>query len=472
MTDKVVPIKDITDLCMHCLLTVFHYLDVTDLANLTEANITSSCKSRKHKNKIDQYKQSIVKAFKIKVKANKWKTIIRTGAGSAPNDIKMLRSFGREVEALLFDYGYNNTNRRYEKALEDAVTNNCSKTLSTIDFDNCNKDSMNELEQPFTNVNLVEFRDGHLGSTLGQLKKWFPQLEDLRFTDTYVFDSKCIYEHFTWLESLMVWNGRWQESEKDKMIFTNSNLKVFLRMNPQLEILDIRHDDVDESESGAGDIAIIVDWELLTYINNNSKLRILKLNLEYFRFELEWQSSVTIETIVALDIQCVNFDCLDKIKITSPKLNELNLKVDSCFDVDEPLNYEAVAMFVIRAEPKRLKIEVQCKTFDINNVQVLQITRMLPKLIQLCIDCSWADNIPDAVISFLVKSNTLIKLVVVLNFDSDDAGGPSPQFLQLRQIFHEKIVRNGVVAKTWKYSFQYKEVGCFYVDSVQFQKIE
>lgn len=203
ITDMVVPIKNITDLNTHCLLKVCHYLNVADLVNLAEANITSSWKlgKRKKESELNRFNQIIVKAFKIKEKANEWKIIVHTKASTAPEDINMLRSFGRDIEALLIDYSDFN-NRRYEKALEDAITNNCCKTLTSIDFENCYKDSMNELEQPFMNVERVEFRDCHLGSTLGQLKKWFPNMEHLQLTDTYIFDSKCIHEHFPWLQSL------------------------------------------------------------------------------------------------------------------------------------------------------------------------------------------------------------------------------------------------------------------------------
>lgn len=123
---------------------------------------------------------------------------------------------------------------------------------------------------------------------------------------------------------------------------------------------------------------------------------------------------------------------------------------------------------MIRTEPKRLNIEV---TFDINNVQILKITRMLPKLVELLVHCSWTDDIPDAVISFLINSNAIMKFALVLNFDTDDEG-PSPKYLQMRQVFREKIARNGVVALTWKYKFEYKEDCVYHIDSVQFQKIE
>lgn len=467
MTDKVVSITNISDLCTVCLLKVFHYLDLTELANLAEANIGSDWKMRKQTNKIDRYKQSIVTAFKIKIRANEWKTFVHTDARHAVKDIKMLRSFGNEIESLLIDYDNCNENRRYEKALEDAVTKYCCKTLSAIDFVNCYQDSMNEIE-PFTNVNLVEFRDAHVGSTLGQLKKWFPNMDCLQFTDTYVVDSKCIHEHFPQLESLIVWNGRKQEAKKEKMIFTNSDLKVFAILNPQLEKLHIRHDDVDESESG--DNAIIVDWDLLTFISKNLlQLERLKLNLENFRFERKWQSTVSIDSLIGLDVNLYNCDCLDKINITSAKFEELNLIVDFCCRSKVQINYEAIARFVIRTKPKRLKIKIDYEAFTVDNIHVLNMIRMLPKLQEISIDCLWEDHTSDAVINLLVNSNALEKLVGVFNFDSNDKGYASPKFLQMRQVFREKIDRNNL-ARTWSYKFEEKADDCYYIDSVQFQK--
>lgn len=326
--DEVHSATHITDLCENCLLTVFQNLSVTDLVNLSEANITG--KFRKRTYKIDQYKQTIVKAFKLNKGVNAFKTSVHTDAPFAPNEIKMLKCFGSAIESLTINYC--NNNRRYESALDEAVSNNCWKTLSSVDFRYFTNDSMNELARPFINVEVVEFGDGHLGRHLGQLNKWFPKVVELEFVDTHVFDTLCIHEHFPQLTSLLVWNGRWQESKEEKRIFTNSDLKVFLQLNPQLEALNIRHDDVDETESGSN--AIIVDAELLTFIDENMmELDTLKLNLENYHFDRKWQSTVYFDNLTTLDIECGNCDCLDKIKITmTSEWNILNLNVTNQSD--------------------------------------------------------------------------------------------------------------------------------------------
>ncbi|KAG4070030.1 hypothetical protein HA402_013690 [Bradysia odoriphaga] len=458
------PVTNITDLCTQCLLTVFSHLDVVDLANLVEANIARKLGKRNWKRL--HYQQSIVTAFKIKVRMNVWKTSVRADARYAPKDIKMLRNFGREIEALFVHcrvnyYKYNGTgfderqNRRYERALEDAIVDNCSKTLTEIRFDSCNKDTMKELDRPFKNVESVQFDNCHLGSALGQLKKWFPKMTELYFTNTYVFDAKCIHQHFPHLESLTVMNPTQGGTEKGKMIFSNSNLEAFAQLNPKLETLNIGHDDVDEP-NGDGSNAIIVDWNLMTSISKNFRLKELKLNLERFRFEHSWQSTVALDSMITLDIECFNGHYLDTIQITSAQLNELKLKIDLLGD-NTQIDYEAIATFVIRVTPKQLRIISEWKTFAMENDQIVKMIQLLPQLAELSVKCEWDNSIPDAVMNLLVNGirGAMQKFVGTFCFDGDEKGNPSSVYLQMRQVFREKIIRNHLVAKGWSYEFDY-----------------
>lgn len=341
--------------------------------------------------------------------------------------------------------------KRYEKALEDAITDNCAKTLISITFICFAQDSMNELEQPFTNVTRVEFYGSNVGSTLGQLKKWFPELTYLKFINTHV-DRKCIHEHFPRLKSFEV-------SNTGKQTFTNSDLKVFVQLNPQLEVLHIRHDDDgdydNESESDENALivvsesdenAIIVNWDLLTFIAKNLKLKKLKLDLEGFAIKREWQSTINFESLTALVVRYdVSSHCLENFKITSDKLNELSL-IGSAYCSE--VNYETLATFAIRAKPRRLNIKLHHSKFTIDNAQVLKMTSMLPELQELLIECSWDDDIPDAVINLLINSNALKKLIGVFFFDEYDGGIPCPEYLQMQKAFVEKIVRHDIVAST------------------------
>lgn len=460
MTDRVNPTTKINDLCSNCLLSVFQYLSVTDLANLSEANITGKLGKRNYN---DRYKQCIVKAFKVNVKMNKMKTFVHVDVRYAVDDMKMLRNFGSEIEHLVISYWP--INRRYEHSLEDLISRNCWKTLPYIEFERFDIDAMNQLQRSFMNVQLAEFRDGHLGSTLGQLKKWFPNVVDLRFTDTYVFDTKCIHEHFPQLTSIAVWNDLLVRATGGKMIFTNSDLKVFILLNPQLKALSIRHDNVDETESGGN--AIIIDWEFVTFINENLRLEKLELNLEKFRFDRKWKSTITIDSLTALHVHCENGDCLDKYKIATPNLNKLKLNVE--FGDDKRVNYEAIATFVIQTQPTLLEINAEYQKFAVDNVQVLKMTRMLPSLQEIVIKCLWIDALPDAILNLLVNSCSLNKLVGVFIFHLDGSDGP--EFEKMREIFRAKITRNDAVANQWIYKFEYEEA-FLEIDSVQFQRKE
>lgn len=476
VVESLAPKTNITDLCTDCLLRVFRYLNVDDLANLTAANITGKLRLGKRTSKVNRFKEAIVTAFKIRKGVHEWKVSVHTSANYAPNDIKMLRSFGREIEELIVDYRNFKMNRRYEKALEDAVSGNCSKTLAYINFHVCNADSMHELDRSFRNVESVEFLECHVGYTLGKLKKWFPKMQHLNFEDSYVSDSHCIHEHFPRLKSFKVWNGEWRTAAKEKMIFTNADLKAFILLNPQLETLDVRHNDVDESQTG-DDVAIMINWDLLTFINMNLRLATLKLNFENFPFESEWPSTVTMGSVTLLEVRCASCYSLDKIKVTKPY--ELILIFNNCTVAGQQrsnTDYGAIASFVIRAKPKLLKIVAEFDTFALNDVLVSKMIRM-SKLQEFTIDCVWNDNLPNAIVNLLLHCNELEKLEGIFRFESDDKGDACPKYLRMREIFQDDIDRHRIVAK-WLYKFVYVEgtdddfCDFYYSDSVRFERKE
>lgn len=457
------PTTKITSLCSNCLLSVFHYLSVTDLANLSQANLSGKLGKR---SKDDRFKQCIVKAFRGKVRIDTTKTFVHVEERYAVNDMKMLRNFGKEMEHLSIDYF--SVSRRYEHSLENTISRYCWDTLSNIELVRLKTDSMNELDRPFTNAESVAFCDGHLGSTLGQLNKWFPNMDDLEFKDTYVFDAKCIHEHFPQLTSITVWNDCWQQVAIGKNIFTNSDLKVFFLLNPQLETLSIRHDDVDEGESGAK--AIIIDWEFIAFINEKLKLSELTLNLENYRFNRKWQSVITFASLSELCVTCGNGDCLDKIQIAAPNLNRLKVDVD--FAHDKELNYGAFATFVIRCEPKVLKINMEYVQFVVDNAHILKIIRTLTSLQELVVVCVWKGFLPAAILNLLVNSATLNKLVGVFNFSFDSDANPQPDYKKMPEIFRAEIFQNDAVQRQWTYQFDYEIDSIFEIASIVFRRKE
>lgn len=461
MAEKVLPPTNITDLCTNCLFSVFHNLRIIDLVNLSEANLSGKI----HANN-DRYKQCIAKAFRGKVRNGKGITSLHVGYSSAENDDeKILRTFGKEIENLSINY-------KYDHSLDDVISRNCWKTLSKIEFEHCNNASMSKLERSFLNVEWLAFCNGRLGSTLGQLKKWFPNVVHLQFKETNVSDAKCIHEHFPQLKSITVWNDRCKASMKYRTIFTNSDLKILLLLNPQLETLNIRHDEYYETVSGGS--AIIVDWDLVKFITEHLQLKKLKLNLENYWSGPKWQLVITIHSLTALHVKCDHGDWLDTIEIATPNLNKLKLKlklyIATEFDDgnDRQLNYEAIATLVIRVKPKVLKINAEFNKFAVDNVQFLKITRTLPQLQELFIKYEWEDDAPDAVLNLLVNSSALNKLVVVfVCWECSE----HPEDGEIGETFREKIVRNDAVASLWSFNHECRYIN-FEIASIVFQRKE
>lgn len=237
--------------------------------------------------------------------------------------LKLVKRLGCEITELRMNYFVDGETRRYEKVLEDAVIKYCRTTLTKMVLDHCYQYSMNDIEEPFPNVQSVTFYKGHLGSTLSQLHKWFPALKSLVFHDVSISNSKCIQEEFEFLDTLVVGNPRRERNSTTN--FTNVNLRVCATLNPKLKNLHIRHDNVDESETGRN--AIIIDYDLMSFISKNLQLDLLILNLEnYNGSEKVWRSVIDFETLATLHIKFSESCFLGKIRLTCQNLHLHDVK--------------------------------------------------------------------------------------------------------------------------------------------------
>lgn len=456
------------DLCTHCLTIILDYLSVRDIVNVAEANFPAYL-PEKNKNKlmlndqlisakIDLYNECILKAFLSKTKND---FHVQTNVKSAPRDIIMLRHFGRHFNSLRIVYGHDEEwpshdsrgNRRYEKALEDAIIFNCRETVTRLCFERCDQYAMNEIEEPFPNAERIAFRDGDVNLKLGQLNNWFPKMKLLQFFSLNFSNSnsKCLHQHFPLLESFRVF---------DTLNLVNRDLKMFIKLNPQLKRLDIGCETGDQTKE------MIITYDLIAFVSKCLiNLESLKLKMNHLYFNEEMEPVIHFESLVYLQVECKEFINFDKVKFTSPKLKQLTLIGDP-IEVD----YEVITKIVTDTKPKQLKIQYTWKTFDIGNEHFASITRILPMLREIFIECYWNDELSDAFLAFLVNNETITKLIGVFNFESDDEGKPCPKFCGMRQLFMSKVIENDFVAKKWTLTFQTNDDDFFYVDSVHFNK--
>lgn len=458
-TERSITSLCLIDLCADCLSMIFDYLSIGDIVNLVEANITGSL-TEKNKNKsilkIDQFNECSLKAFMSKSDND----VVQTIAKFAPNGILMLRHFGRHFDSLRIVYGDENVwalhdsrgNRRYEKGLEDAIMFNCRETLTAICFERCDQYAMNEIEESFPNVELVTFRDGDLSRKLRDLNNCFPRMQFLRFYSLNISDSnsKCLHQHFPLLKSFKVY---------DTLNFTDFDLKIFLTLNPQLKYLAIINLD------GANEI--VVTHDLISLISKSLiNLESLKLTIDDFRFNAEIEPVINFANLVYLKVESEEFHDLDKVKLTSPKLNKLTLVGDP-----QQTYYEVIKKFVTYAKPKQLEIRYAGHIFDIGNEHFNGITRTLPMLREVCVKSLWYDEVPDVFINFLVDNEAITKLIGVFTFYFDENVDSYPKYCRMRQMFKNKIVENDFVAKKWTLAFRTTDDEfCFYVDTVHFNK--
>ncbi|KAJ6649211.1 hypothetical protein Bhyg_04445 [Pseudolycoriella hygida] len=363
----------------------------------------------------------------------------------APTDIKMLRNFGQAIETLHISFisNKNNGDRSYEKELENAICDNCSETVKTIRFFGCASGNMKGLENPFENARSIRFINSHIGSLLGQLEKWFPKMQDLQFDSTYVFDANCIHFHFPELRSLKVHNAISRLVRIGRNIFTNSDLKIVSLLNPQLRHLDIKQDLVQKWMYNTD--AIVIDWDLLTFISKNLKLETLTLNLENRLIirPLPWRSAVPMEYAT----------------------NQLTLKFRYLYI---PFDHEALAAFVICAEPKRLEIIAYESFRNFFTVDKLQFFQELPHLLELFVECAYNAQTLDAVIILLTNCGYLEKIALVFNFNSKKNVGPCPIYLETT--FCDKFRQNNALAQKWTLQFKHMKNRTFEQFYFDFQK--
>ncbi|KAJ6646912.1 hypothetical protein Bhyg_02126 [Pseudolycoriella hygida] len=402
---------------------------VEDLVNLYEAIIPGGRKldnrQGDQKDKVKQFEESIVHAFKTVIKPQ---TYVIVDSRFTPREVKMLRIFGREIKALRIYF-----NMDIIEEFERAICNYCCETVSSITFFSCMLNHMRQINKPFENVESIRFYSCHIGNTLGQLQKWFPRMHELQFIYSYVANTTCIHDHFPEMKSLYVCNGDRKTIQELKRTFTNSDLKIFSLLNPQLKHLNITHDMVDETWSGSA--AIIINYDLLTFISKNLKLETLTLNLTKSRYHLKrkWPSTVTME---------------------APNYGQWS--------------YETLAAFVVHAEPKRLAIIVNDSLRNVFAVDKLQFFRQMPQLLELFIKCSYNDHTLDAIITLLTNCDTLEKITLFFNIESHMR--QRPLTIILLSEFSQKFSRNIVVARKWAFEFEHKKDMDFEQYCFSFQK--
>lgn len=241
--------KSVIDLNFDCLKEIFKYLTIGDLVHLAEAHFPDGLASV---NKTTHFEECLQETF---VKQQGRNAIIIAD----PNVfyLQMLRHFGPLITQTDL---YHSDNHKFERQIENAIINHCRTTLTGLTFYFVGSNVMDEIDQPFDNIQNVKFVGGRLGTKIGHFKNWFPRMKSLQILGVSIDDLQCVRKKFPLLEHFAVCNdlcGYELDLEQDRTDassrlkyyaspisnFDNLSLEAFIHLNPQLKSLCITHND-------------------------------------------------------------------------------------------------------------------------------------------------------------------------------------------------------------------------------------
>lgn len=310
-------------------------------------------------------------------------------------------------------------------------------------------------EEPFTNVESVRLENGYLSKDFGQLKKWFPKLQILEFYGLDIEDPECIEDSFPLLMQLFVNNPKQIKYEyfegdfDNKGIFTNSNLRIFFKLNPQLQSLSLMHD-VDDKEGRfvTGDHGIKLNKEFLHCIQRKLP-QLEKLELKVMQSDL-WKPSIScilFPQLQQLRIHCDSWSMLRNIPIRCRALIALHLICEN----NSSINYKDIADVVEMYPNITVLVLFTSKGagIDLNNNYMIALANKLPNLREFKI-LYWNYDVAllHEITLFMSQCKLLTKFVVL---------SPTINREQFKQAFQKYSTVNQLPAGLWKLSFSSKK---------------
>lgn len=247
----------LTDLIDDCLLEVFKLMTIPNLMNVAEASKSFVKAARdafqsKYGNKVVVVSNS----YSFQTKSLK--------------SVALLKRFGDLMTKLVVNYSY--AIHRFDLPLEMAISKHCAQSLTEITLNGMGDDGFYETEQPFEKVTKVCIRDG-FGVLL--LEDLFPNVQSLDLVNLKLGTGEntgFIMKNFPSLTHL----GLIFTKDTRAMYFSVQHLKTFIRSNPQLISLKLKHNPDNALEIST----INIDRALLAFINQQlPQLQALSLDL-------------------------------------------------------------------------------------------------------------------------------------------------------------------------------------------------
>lgn len=402
----------ITDLKCDCLRQILNYLDFPDLLSVSDANVrlkevacsVFACKYRDQTFAINTDRINIHSASE---------PFISTRATPLETIGNFLKYFGFSITKLAI---FGSNNEFYTQWIEYCVTKYCAEHLVELFFYNhTNGTMMSELRKPFPNIENVTIIQSFLSHNISEFNSWFPKMRSLKLIDNSVANPLCIEQHFSELETLIIWlHGNRKNG------FSKSNLCEAIRLNPNIKDLWFQF----YSYPANGD-ENQMDQDLCRMVAVNMR------HLDRFVWSPDNELVQNGERIIFKRVKHFVTEAI-AMNFCFKQLDELELR-----RVRIPMN-EMIDFICKNKKLTKLKV-----TLDLLNLkqassdQIVKIAKHLPKLTELILD--WRIfNIDDA-IKFLWICKPLMKLQL-LNV-SERMGHVSHQITQKHIDNNWKILR-------------------------------
>lgn len=155
------------------------------------------------------------------------------------SSIRLLNIFGNEIHDLKITYI--NKYRHFDHIIDQAVLDQCQKSLQRINFVNADRYSMFKIKKPFENVAKVSFERGNVCVAGLDIGKWFPAARELELLNLDLGKSQnsggrlSLGKHCPNLERLVINNLQ----STDNSLGFMKKIADFIALNPKLKSITI-----------------------------------------------------------------------------------------------------------------------------------------------------------------------------------------------------------------------------------------
>lgn len=231
----------IDDMKQKVLVKIFEWLDFPDLLNV--ANASLKLRGAAGQIYVQNYTQKLVKFNGDALGLNIHETSTAFEIHDARTCLKMFRAFGALIVRLHLNF--HGIEVRRIQAISQTLNDYCAETLNALEW---HHSPANAIFKKFPKLTELRLKKGTLAGKMVQITEMFPRLCVLELSHMEVADRKCIERTCPKLVRLKV-----HIVLRSGIDFLKSNVKIALKMNPQIRSLCV----------GLG-----CDAELLPYIND------------------------------------------------------------------------------------------------------------------------------------------------------------------------------------------------------------